>query len=242
MHSMFPSFIAFVAEAGGVFVGIVLVYLFHIENKRVIGMLFGMTSGIMMGMICFDVLPEALESGRHVILLLGVGAGVLAGLLLDDLVEVYRKKTYQEVSRGSSIGIILIIGIALHNLPEGFALGAAGFGDVQRLNQFGWVIFLHSIPEAIAIALPMKYKGYKFSKLIKVALGLGGIMACGAFLGVMVTQMAKGLITLGLGVASGIILYIVCEELLPESKKEWNGRLTSVATVIGIIVGMYLVL
>ena len=63
MNAFGAALLALVAEGGGVLTGILLLYLFHIKSKRLIGMLFGTTSGIMIAMICFDVLPHALESG-----------------------------------------------------------------------------------------------------------------------------------------------------------------------------------
>ena len=108
-------------------------------------------------------------------------------------------------------------------------------------SQFAAVICIHSIPEAIAVAIPLKFAKVHWKWLVLTPFFLGGVMAIGAVGGYLLSQIATGLITYALGGAAGIILYIVCDELLPESRKIWNGRMTSLATVIGIIIGMLLV-
>ena len=84
MNAFGAALLALVAEGGGVLTGILLLYLFHIKSKRLIGMLFGTTSGIMIAMICFDVLPHALESGENILMMIGVLMGILIGIFLED--------------------------------------------------------------------------------------------------------------------------------------------------------------
>lgn len=241
MNVINAGLLGFAAEGLGVAIGIILLYLFNIQNKRMIGMLFGCTSGIMIAMICFDILPEALEMGNPLIMLLGVASGILMGLLLEDVTDMVIGKL--PIRKGSSMGtgIVLLLGIALHNIPEGFAVGTIALTSPETVMRFAIVICLHSIPEAIAIAVPMKMAKMKLKWLMATPVLLGGIMGVGAMIGYIVSQIASGLITFALGGAAGIILYIVCDELLPESRKVWNGRMTSIATVIGIIIGMFLV-
>lgn len=241
MNAIGAGLLAFMAEGLGVAMGILLLYLFNIQNKRIIGMLFGGTSGIMVAMICFDILPEALHIGNQTILLLGVGAGVLGGLLLEDATDTIISKLHIRKGGAMGTGIVLLLGIALHNIPEGFALGTIALTSPETVIQFAIVICLHSIPEAIAIAIPMKLSKMKLKWLLITPVLLGGIMGIGAILGYVVSQIASALITFALGGAAGIILYIVCDELIPESRKIWNGRMTSIATVVGIIIGMLLV-
>lgn len=241
MEALGAGFLAFLAEGIGVSIGILLLYLFNIQNKRIIGMLFGCTSGIMIAMICFDILPEALQMANNTLLLLGVGAGMLIGLLIEDLTHEITLKMNQKKAGTMGTGIMLLLGIALHNIPEGFALGTLVVTAPDSVIQFAIVICLHSIPEAIAIAIPMKFSKIHWKWLVFMPVLLGGIMGIGAALGYILSQVADGLIAFVLGGAAGIILYIVCDELLPESRKVWNGRMTSIATVIGIILGMLLV-
>lgn len=229
------------AEGLGVAVGILLLYLFHITNKRLIGMLFGTTSGIMVALICFDVLPHALTLGKHSIVILGVVMGICIGLLLDDITSFLETKINGIDKNKAKTGILLLLGVALHNIPEGFALGTMAVTEIETLYKFVWIVGLHSIPEAIALAIPFYTAGVSLKKMLFAALGLGGIMGAGAILGFVASSLSGNFITLALGIAGGVILYVVYGELVPESRKIWNGRMTTVATVVGILIGMLLV-
>lgn len=241
MSAFQAALLAFVAEGLGVLTGILLLYFFHIKSKRLIGMLFGTTSGIMIAMICFDVLPHALECGENLLMIIGVLMGILIGIFLEDFTELLEDKFGSVHHKKMHTGLILLIGIAIHNIPEGVALGTLAATSPETILKFAFVIGIHSIPEAIAVAIPLKVAKTPYKTIAMIPALLGGIMGIGAFLGFIMSQMASFFITVMLGLAAGIILYIVCQELLPESRKIWNGRLTTIATVIGIILGMLLV-
>lgn len=233
--------LAFIAEGMGVLIGIVLYYLFNIKSQRLIGMLFGITSGIMISMICFDVLPHATEAGENGLMVIGVMIGILIGLFLEDLTSLLGSGIKGNKSKQMHTGLMLLLGIAIHNVPEGIAMGTLGVTSPETIMQFAFVICIHSIPEAIAIAIPLKAARTPSQIVWSIPLVLGCIMGIGGGIGFMMSQIASNFITLILGLAAGIILYIVCEELIPESRKIWNGRMTTVATIIGIILGMLLV-
>ena len=229
------------AEGGGLIIGILILYFFQIKNGKNMGMLYGATSGLMLAMICFDILPEALDKGRIDIVFCGIMIGTLLGILLDDMVPVIEKKCEKYFSKSiGKTGLILAFGIAMHNVPEGFALGAMGHASVESISRFTLVLALHSIPEGIALAIPFKKAGTPLTILLSMGAFLGSMMGVGAFLGYVLSGIHENLISTGLGLAAGVILYIVCGELMPESRKIWNGRLTTIATIIGLMGGILL--
>ncbi len=230
-----------IIEGGGLMAGTLLLYLFRINNPRLMGMLFGGTSGIMIAMICFDILPEALQSGRMEMVFVGIIIGMLLGLLMDESLPQIQDKLGGRHDELEKIGLILIIGLGLHNLPEGFALGTVANSDKNSISQFALIMAIHSIPEGIALAIPFKKGGTSLVKVLIMNLLLGVSMGVGAILGYSLSGVSSSYISIGLGIASGIILYIVCEELMPESKKIWNGRMTTVAVIFGIMFGIFLI-
>lgn len=232
--------LGFLAEGFGLGMGILLLYIFNIKSQRKIGMLFGGTSGLMIAMICFDVLPEALESQRIDLVIIGICIGVTIGLLLDDVSPIIQERVKKKGKTISMTAIALTIGIALHNIPEGFALGTLGNASIESIGQFTFILALHSIPEGIALAIPFKEAQMRLSVVMIIPLILGFLMAGGTLLGYLISGINTNCIITALGLATGIILYIVCQELLPESRKIWNGRMTSVATIIGIMLGLLL--
>ena len=241
MEVMNVGLMGLLAEGGGLTIGILALYFFRIKDGRNMGMLYGATSGLMLAMICFDVLPEALEKGRIDLVFCGIIIGALLGILLDDLVEGIEKRfeklSLQNIGR---TGLILALGIAIHNIPEGFALGTMAHTSSESISRFAIILALHSVPEGIALAIPFKKANTALEILLGMATFLGAMMGIGAILGYTLSGLSEHLISIGLGIAGGIILYIVCGELIPESRKIWNGRWTTIATILGLMGGILL--
>ena len=241
MELLKVGLLGLLAEGGGLGIGILLLHFFHIKNGKTMGMLYGATSGLMLAMICFDILPEALNKGRTDLVFSGIIIGCLLGILLDEWVPTLEEHLS---CKGSSVigrtGLILALGIGLHNLPEGFALGTMALAAEESIISFTVILALHSIPEGIAMAIPFIKANTPLSKLLGMAAGLGCIMGIGAMIGYRFSGLHENMISTGLGVAAGIILYIVCGELIPESRKIWNGRLTTMATILGLMIGLLL--
>lgn len=233
------SILGFVTKAGGMIIGSLMMYLFHIKSDKIIGMLFGAASGLMIAMICFDVLPEALSSKRMDLVLVGVGIGVLMGLLLDEVGPWAEKRWEGENIQGAALG--LLIGLAIHLVPEGFSLGTVGHLSKENIQSFAFILWLHSIPEGIVFVLSLGTIKLKLKDVIVGPVILGGILSGSAAIGFMLSSISEMMIVTALGVAAGIILYIVCEELMPESRKVWNGRRTTLATILGIVMGLLLI-
>ncbi|MHC1749992.1 MAG: ZIP family metal transporter [Cellulosilyticaceae bacterium] len=263
MNAWYVGLLALLAEGLGLSFGIILLYVFKIKNKRLIGMLFGTTSGLMIALMCFDVLPEAMSLGRIDSVIVGVIIGVCIGLLLENIAHDFATffdtsahkhhvhsthspcggmaLDYTTTNKLTTTGIVFFMGIALHNIPEGFAMGTLALTSNDTITKLAFIIALHSIPEGIAFAIPLKASGIKLAPLLGMATFLGGIMGIGAVAGYALGNINQSIVTIMLGLGAGVILYIVCDELLPESRKIWNGRMTTVATIVGILLGMLLV-
>ncbi|OON96040.1 MAG: zinc permease [Epulopiscium sp. Nele67-Bin005] len=238
MGAIFAFSIAFLAEGLGVAIGIILLYIFKIQDKRIMGMLFGATSGIMIALICFDVLPNALSLNQNLFVFFGVTLGIGIGLSLNKVTYLIEKGLHINGNKNMQTGMALLMGIAIHNIPEGFAIGALANGSIETITNFAIIVCLHSIPEAIAIAIPLKEAGVRKRFLLQIPIVLGAVMGVGAIGGYVLSQITTSFIAISLGLTAGIILYIVCDELVPEARHIWNGRMTSVATVFGILAGM----
>lgn len=231
--------IALLAEGAGLTLGISMVYEWKVIHERVMGMLFGGTSGLMIALICFDILPEALKSNRVDLVIIGILLGVIIGLGIDSI-SIWIRQFIHNQSKILNTAIVLTVGIAIHNIPEGFALGALAIASKEAIIQFAVILALHSIPEGIALAIPFKASNVTYKKVTIIPWMLGSIMGIGAILGYTLSHLADIFIVIALGIASGVILYIVCEELMPESRQIWNGRMTSIATILGMILGLLL--
>ena len=195
----------------------------------------------MISIVCFDLVPEALEISSISMVLLGVIFGVFCMILCDILVQK-KFNTNKRFADGSNsllkTGIIVSIGLALHNFPEGLAIGS-GFGASLKLGySLAIAIALHDIPEGISMAVPMKNGGMKISKVIFYVILSGVTTGLGAFFGAIIGNISKQIIAICLSFAAGAMLYIVSGELIPESNKLYSGRLSSLGNILGFILGM----
>ena len=184
-----------------------------------------------MSIICFDLLPEALGISNIVYAILGTVIGIITMIVCDLIVE--KKFTIKETSKTQKgnllrTGIIVSIWLAIHNFPEGLAIGS-GFESSLKLGlSLAIAICLHDIPEGISMAVPMKNGGMRIGKVIFYVILSGITTGIGAFFGAIVGSISETIISLNLSFAAGAMLYIVSGELLPESNKLYNGRISAV--------------
>ena len=120
------------------------------NSNKFLGSILSFASGLMMAIICFDLIPEAMEISNIVNVILGIVFGIFVMIFCDVLVQ---KKFNNRVIKGSNsnsllkTGIIVSIGLAIHNFPEGLAIGS-GFGASIKLGlSLAIAICLHDIPE-----------------------------------------------------------------------------------------------
>lgn len=195
----------------------------------------------MISIVCFDLIPEALEISGISLILLGIIFGVICMIACDVLVQKKFTNKESKVKSTNSLlktGIIVSIGLALHNFPEGLAIGS-GFGASLKLGySLALAILLHDIPEGVSMAVPMKNGGMKISKVIFYVILSGITTGIGAFFGALVGTISQEIIAICLSFAAGAMLYIVSGELIPESNKLYRGRIASIGNILGFILGI----
>lgn len=195
----------------------------------------------MISIVCFDLVPEALEISEISMVILGILFGVVCMILCDILVQKKFNANVKHAKNSNTLlktGIIVSIGLALHNFPEGLAIGS-GFGASIKLGySLALAILLHDIPEGVSMAVPMKNGGMKVEKVIFYVILSGVTTGIGAFFGALVGTISKEIIAICLAFAAGAMLYIVSGELIPESNKLYKGRMSSMGNVLGFILGI----
>ena len=182
--------------------------------------------------------PEALEIVPITLCIFGVFLGVISMIVCDKLVnKVYAKKDTN--NNLLKTGIIICIGLAIHNFPEGLAIGS-GFDASQQLGiSLAIAIALHDIPEGISISLPMKNGGFSKPKSIILTAISGFTTGIGAFFGAIIGNISLNLIGVSLAFAAGAMLYIVSCELIPESNRLYKGRMGSLGNILGVVIGLF---
>ena len=212
------------------------------NSNKFLSFILSFASGLMMSVICFDLVPEALGISNIYGVVLGVIFGVASMIFCDIFVQNKFNKKQKEYSNKNDLlktGIIVSIGLAIHNFPEGLAIGS-GFEASLRLGLgLAIAICLHVIPEGISMAVPMKNGGMKKSKVIFYVILSGITTGIGAFFGAIVGSISEAVIAICLSFAAGAMLYIVSGELVPESNKLYKGRMSAIGNMLGFIIGIF---
>jgi len=218
-----------------------MAFVFRNPSNRFMGTVLGFSSGLMIAIVCFDLLPEAFELGSLTVGIIGIILGVGIITLVDQSIS-YMGFTDVRTSGNEYIrtGILLGIGIAIHNFPEGLAIGS-GLVAATRLGlSLAVVIAFHNVPEGIAMATPMAAGGYSRNKIFFATVMAGVPMGFGALVGSVLGEISSHLISLCLSFAGGAMLFITCSELIPKSQSIYKGRASSFGIILGIIGGIIL--
>lgn len=207
-------------------------------TKRFMAVLLGFTSGIMLAVVCFDLLPEAFDMGGVYLSLSGIVLGVGMIIAVEQFIPERVSQKYSDSFEFVRSGILLGIGIAIHNFPEGLAVGS-GFAASDYLGLgLAIVIALHDMPEGVAMAAPLKMGGINGLKILLYTILAGIPMGLGAFVGELLGEISNTFICLCLSFAGGAMLYITCGELLPKTHNIYKGRISTIGMIIGIICGI----
>lgn len=231
---------AFTIGIIGLLVGIVgigiggLIGIFIKKTYFIYSLLLGLTGGVMMYIVTFQLLPEAFLISKSHIVLLGILIGILIVVALEKLLERAEYSSYLKT------GILLVLSIALHNFPEGLALGSSLMYDLELGKLIALAMLLHNIPEGITIAIPLSLNKTRKSTIFLYALLAEIPMGLGTFIGAYMGTISETVVSLCLAMAGGIMLYITCDELIPTGKALHKGRASSLGLIIGFLLGFIL--
>jgi ZIP family zinc transporter len=130
-------------------------------------------------------------------------------------------------------GLLLAVGITIHNLPEGIAVGSS----YMQAPQFGLLIalaiMLHNIPEGIATALPLFASGMNKWKACRIALLSGMVEPIGAMVAALFLNVFRFLVPASLAFAGGVMMFITLDELIPAAREHGHQHSTAVGIIFG---------
>lgn len=238
-HILRVTLIGLVSGIVGTGAGGLAVFFTKDVSNRFLSFILEFSAGLMTAVVCFELIPEAFNLGGIYTTISGVVAGITIIVAIESLIKKSRTLKQGKGNTGLlKAGILMAIGIALHNFPEGFAVGSGFEASLGLGVMLTLVILIHDIPEGIAMALPMRAGGFSRTKAFALTVLSGVPMGLGAFLGAILGNISRYYISACLGFAGGAMLYIVFGQLVPESKRLYLGRLSSLGNVMGILCGI----
>lgn len=175
------------------------------HSNKFLSFILSFASGLMMAVICFDLIPEALGISQLANIVVGIIVGIVAMIICDLLVErkfSKNKKFTQNSNTLLKTGIIVSIGLAIHNFPEGLAIGSGFEASLKLGLSLALAICLHDIPEGISMAVPMKNGGMKITKVIFYVVLSGITTGIGAFFGAIIGSISQEVIAICLSFAA----------------------------------------
>jgi len=219
---------------------IIALFVRH-PGKILLSFILGFAGGIMLAIVLIDLMPEAIEAGNFISAFIGLMIGVLFILLLDiKMPHFHFFETTEELARFIRTGTILGLGIAMHNLPEGIAIGASYVASPALGFTLALTIALHNIPEGIAMACPLCAGGMRLRWILLYTAMAGLPMGLGAFIGASLGFISPLFLSLALGFAAGAMLYIIFGELIPGAQNSGNGHAGTFGAVFGTVAGILL--
>lgn len=205
-------------------------------GKRFQGGLMGFTGGLLIAFVCFELLPNAFEGNRYYSVIIGMLAGVFVTTYLEGWADRFSSR--RKESEFCKTGLLLSLGILIHNIPEGMAIGSLII--ISPLEGFRLCIILamHCIPEGLMIFLALKEKKNTLIFAASSFFLLSFSMGVGGFIGAAVSAVSSELMSICFSFAGGVMLYVTCGEIIPESKEIWKGRLTTIGSLMGFLLGV----
>ncbi len=227
-----------IGTAGG---GLAVVFLKTISN-RLLSILLGFSAGVMVAITFQELIPEAIEDGTIWTATLGILIGVgIIGIL--DVKFPHRHFSMfldgdKEKGKHLKTGVLLSLGIAMHNLPEGVAIGVAFILGIEFGLGVALLMAIHNFPEGMAVGAAMCVGGVKGSKVALVTVLAGVPMGIGALIGGLLHGVSDVILSIGFGFAAGAMLYIVFDELIPDAHRKMKGHYAIIGILSGIILGI----
>jgi len=211
-------------------------------SDRLLDTLLGVTAGIMLAASVFSLLVPALDEGAVGEVVLGflVGAGALA--LLDAyLPHVHERLVERTPRREEHRAALMLSSLTIHNLPEGLAVGVAFAAGGSELGiPIAIAIGIQNIPEGFASAAPVLAAGAATRTAIGFAAATGLVEPPAALLGYGVAETITAMLPFALAFAAGAMVYVVVDEMIPETHGRGNEREATAGVVVGFAVMMLL--
>lgn len=238
--------------------GAAMVFFFKTINKKILNSMLGFAAGVMIAASFWSLLKPAIElaEARGANPWIPALVGFLAGGGFIFLIDKILPHLHMSLSRDKAEGIktqwqrsvLLILAITLHNIPEGLSVGVA-FGALAHNPEAGMVtgaialaigIGLQNFPEGAAVSIPLRREGFSRLKAFNYGQMSGIVEPVAGITGAYLVYLITPLLPYALSFAAGAMIFVVVEELIPESQTGNETDLSTVGAMLGFATMMVL--
>lgn len=236
--------------------GAALVFMFKKINKNIMDGMLGFAAGVMIAASFFSLLSPSIEMAKSlnmtpwIITTIGFISGGILLFIGDKVYNLIDNKLSKEKKENTSLkrSLMLITSITLHNIPEGLAVGVAFGSIIYGLNGATFEsaallalgIGLQNFPEGTAVSVPLRREGFSRKKAFFFGQLSGIVEPISGVIGALLVLKIRLLLPFLLAFAGGAMIYVVIEELVPESQTNEKKDLMALFTLIGFSVMMIL--
>lgn len=231
-------------------VGAASVILFKPENRKLMNVMLGFASGVMIAASFWSLLQPAVEQAEIICRFppgMIVTSGFISGAVFIRLCEKIISEFENKRSRHLNKNFLLILSITLHNIPEGLAVGIA-FGalhgkvftaaDIIPACSVALGIGIQNLPEGAAVSLPLRHDGCSVKKSFFIGQASGMVEPVAAVIGALLVVYIQHVLPFALSFAAGAMILVAVHELIPECQN--NREAAPYSATVGIICGFSL--
>jgi len=229
---------------GATVFGALIGFAFKNISHKFSDIVLSFAAGVMLSAAVLGlVLPSIEYGGKYgiIVTVAGIFAGALCLNFIDKLVPHLHRMVGDDIESHKSSGLdkvlLFVMAIAIHNLPEGIAAGVGfGSGNTSQALMIAGGIALQNIPEGMVIIAPMLSSGVSAKKTFVIAMLTGLVEVVGTLIGYFAVSVASFILPFALAFAGGTMLYVVSDEMIPETHAHGGERGATYALLVGFCV------
>lgn len=229
---------------GATVIGSVIGFLFKKISHKFSDIVLSFAAGVMLfAAVLGLIIPSVEYGGKYgiIITVIGIFAGALSLNLIDKVVPHLHRLVGVEDEKHNNANLskvlLFVTAIAIHNLPEGIAAGVGfGSGNNSQALLIAGGIALQNIPEGMVIISPMLAAGVSPKKTFLCAMATGLVEVVGTLIGYFAVSVASAILPFALAFAGGTMLYVVSDEMIPETHAHGSQRGATYALLAGFCV------
>lgn len=226
---------------GATIIGSCIGFIFKKISHKFSDIILSFAAGVMLSAAVLGLILPSVEYGGQfglLITILGIFTGAICLNFIDKLVPHLHRLVGADIENHKDTNLskvlLFVTAIAIHNLPEGIAAGV-GFGsdNVSQALLIAGGIALQNIPEGMVIIAPMLAAGVSPRKTFICAMATGFVEVAGTLIGYFAVSIASAILPFALAFAGGTMLYVISDEMIPETHAHGNERDATYALLVG---------